>query len=269
MNKPFQIIKIVFGLMLIIACGIMLYRGLTGTEEIDSSGLKTYNKVIEDNINYVDMDWTSGSVRILKSNDDTIKLIEKTSGNKQRLSYDVNGDRLRIRQKASGFLIFNFSPKKTYLEVYLPEKQYSKLDFDFTSGGYEISDIKAVDINIDSTSGRIDMNNIVSDSLDVDITSGKFFFNGGAKNIDFSMTSGSGEISTSLVPERLDVNTTSGNAKVYIPDNNGFSVYLNKTSGKFNSDFPYTSNNKDFVYKNGGPKYNVEITSGSVNLLKN
>jgi lia operon protein LiaG len=142
---------------------------------------------------------------------------------------------------------------------------YNRIKTNFTSGDLQMDDVKMKYFDLKMTSGKTDVNNTTSDTLDIDITSGNIDIKGVFNDINAYATSGSMKIKTAVAPASLLINITSGNASVTIPDNEGFILCENKTSGFFHSDFKLDDYN---TYKNGQNKYKIKITSGRVNLFK-
>lgn len=269
MNKGIQITKIVIAVIIIIVSISFILSYFNKNDNDNYIGMKVVrDDIISENIDSIDLEWPSGKVDILKSNDNNIRIIEKSTGKSTKSNINVSNNKLSITYKlSSGLIIFN-TRNKSYLEIYLPEKEYNELAFDFTSGNYNISDLKTKKLDLEITSGKVDFKNVSTNILDIDATSGKIDFNGSSSDIKLDMTSGKVNVETSIMPKALDIEITSGSANVRLPENNGFEVELEKISGQFNSDFELSQSGNKHIYKNGESKFKVDVSSGKVNILK-
>lgn len=272
MNKGIQITKIVIGIIIIIVSLSFIFRyfNKNGNDNYKNMTI-VRDDIISENINSVDLDWASGKVDILKSDDNNIRIVEKSFSKSNKAEVTVIDDKLSIsKQPGFRFAFFNIGDRKTkgYLEIYLPEKEYNELEFDFTSGNYNIYDVKTKKLDLEITSGKADLKNVSANVLDLDATSGKIDFKGSSNDIKVDMTSGKSNVETSTMPSILEVDVTSGSTNVRLPENNGFELELEKRSGHFNSDFELSQSGNKYIYKNGDSKFKVDLTSGKVNISK-
>jgi len=129
--------------------GINLNRNLT----------VVYDETISntDNIENLDIKWTSGDVNIYKSNDDSIKIVQRAYRDlhdAQKIIVNNTNGTLYIKEgkRYVSFGFFIFMTNHTELDLYLPEKEYNDIKIGSTSGDIEIVDLnsKAFDINLTS-----------------------------------------------------------------------------------------------------------------------
>lgn len=269
MNRTVEIVKIIVSIFVIVmvGVGVIIYMSEDGEGSTSST---VHDKKITDNINSVAINWNSDDVKIMKSPDNNIRIVEKNANsNKHRLSYEVKNDKLIINKKREGFFIFNFNIRRSNLELYLPDKEYEEIKLNFTSGDYEVYDVKTKKLDIYFTSGDISLEGVTAKELEIDYTSGDVEFNGSAEKVDLESTSGDSKIKTSTMLKELDVDITSGSAEVYIPENNGFITNVKASSGDFSGDFEYKTDGNKYYYKEGGPEFKVNLTSGSVKIKRN
>jgi lia operon protein LiaG len=233
---------------------------------------KTVRKMeIEVNdISNLDIEWTYGNVYISSYDGDKVIIDERSNK-------DVDKDELFVINEEDGtlylkqehnfnfFNLFGSINKRLVRYIKLPIKLYDEIKTEYTSGNLEVNDIQTKAFDFKMTSGNADIADVTSQSLKIDLTSGNIEAEGFFKNIKAYATSGNMEISSNIAPSSLLVDITSGNASISIPDNEGFTLSKDKTSGIFRSDFKLDDYNE---YKNGGNKYKVKMTSGMVSLLK-
>lgn len=149
------------------------------------------------------------------------------------------------------------------------------IEANVSSGSIEMNDVKTSSLNSEVTSGKIEINNLNTNILKALVKSGKIDIDGSAKQMDLKATSGKILVDNNVLPESLDVKVTSGSIDVAIPENEGFEASYSVTSGSFKSDFDLYSNmsnldkkNGEGKYKNGGNKFNFQVTSGKIRLEK-
>ena len=143
------------------------------------------------------------------------------------------------------------------------------------SGSVLMNDVKTTSLDCEVTSGKIEINSIYTDILNASVKSGKINIDGSAKKMDLKTTSGKIAVCNDVLPEKLDAKVTSGRIDIAIPENEGFEVSYSLSSGSFKSDFDLYSNmssldkkNGEGKYKNGGNKFNFQVTSGKIMLEK-
>ena len=79
----------------------------------------------------------------------------------------------------------------------------------------------------------------------------------------------SGNVSCTAVSmfDRADVQTTSGNVTLYLPDNEGFELNLSTTTGSFSCDKILDREGDARIYKNGKSPLNIQTVSGNVIVI--
>lgn len=250
------------------------------------------NIVLEDTITSLDIEWYVGGVEITKSTDNRIHIVEKSTSNldeNKLVKPKVSNNTLYLhsRNKNNVNFLFYQSPM-TYLELQLPDQDYShfklymtsgktsitdffitKLDLDMTSGNLHLNNLKSEDMNITMTSGYASLNQVYTYDFNLGMTSGNASFVGTITNdLDVEMTSGDLDLDTSLdSPNSLKLEMTSGNATLTLSENEGFHVAVDKSSGHFRPDSKMTRINDDlYEYMQSTINYSVEMTSGSLNI---
>lgn len=302
MNKTGAIVRIVvWSVVAVSLIGLLVALLITGTGWMDFGFRKGENRVITDmtydggTVDTVSVEWHAGQVRITPSADGQVRAIERSGYDINEMECDVVGGRLTVRQRTGwGFFFLGFGPRRSDLQLTLPQKQYKELLLSITSGDAAAEGITADSIELRLTSGDMHVTNLTADSLrakgtsgrlqgsglqartlTAELTSGRIELSGAFGAIDGQVTSGHTEIVTSEVPTKLTYGLTSGKAVVRMPDNDGFTLQLKKTSGSFHSDFDLLApiNDKDGAYRylDGGAgrtPYAVKMTSGTFRLEK-
>ncbi len=252
------------------------------------------DETVEGPIDIVEIDWLAGDLQILPAADGVTaaRVVEYCSDGKMQPSIQVGQGQNRLEVKVKKrWGLFNFDGlfhrERRALTVYLPAQQYQRLALDATSGSYKVTGVNALRMELEHTSGDMELVDVQSDylsiemtsgnlngtavtagRLDLDVTSGRTDLTGAFEALLLESTSGKCRLGSSVLPQQLDVESTSGRVEISLPENSGFTVAVDKTSGTFRCDFPTTQQDQRYVYGIGGPNYNVEMTSGTVAILQ-
>lgn len=242
-------------------------------------------------VEHLKVDWTAGSVKVIEGNTDTIAFFEDDNITKEedRLHYYLEGNTLRIKYQSSRrWQRQEFKDKKN-LTVQIPKgKQLQSADLDIVSSEMHVETLSARDVDIENVSGKLTLNNIIADKMEVETVSGgmegtnlkvvdlqthavsgKTTMSGEFIEVKSETVSGGIELTPGAKVQKLDTDGVSGGVKVYLPENNGFTVKYDKVSGGFHCDFPTTVSEKDkYVYKNGEARFDFQTVSGGINIIK-
>lgn len=207
---------------------------LTGCAN-ESAKPVTEEKDFDESFSNIEIDTSMEDIKFLKSEDDECHVIF-AHADSIKTTIEVNGDTLVIKEKSNFnlFSSFNFSSNDVYLEIYLPEDSYEKLDvdvassdvrceegitfevidIDIASGDIYLADMTPDTIEIDTASGNVCFTNVVAGSINVDSASGDIIFEASdADEIDIDTASGNVE-GTLLTGKDFDIDTASGDINV-------------------------------------------------------
>jgi lia operon protein LiaG len=299
-RKIAGVLRILFwGVVAVIAALTMFafYRGENPFDSINfnhaNSGTLSvlHEQTITENITNVNLGWNAGGVTVVASNDDKIRLIERSYENVAQNKWaivSISGETLKVTSGIkNAFWFFFWHSPETYLEVQLPKKTYDTFKLSVTSGNNKVSDLSVKSLDVNSTSGNLSIKNLTAETVDFNMTSGQTTFeNAAAHEFDGVMTSGnmtfdgvidqnmrltmtSGQFSTQLresAPKTIDFQMTSGQARFMLDATADFTLSLNKTSGSFAANFEHTQNGNKYTYKNGKDTYHMGMTSGSLTV---
>lgn len=222
-----------------------------------------------DEIDSIDLKINSGTVYILPTDGDKIIVTEKAGGNfreEELLRISEKDGTLIMEQESMQRRFFFFNLRRSIIhEIRLPEKDYHKIRTRMTSGRIEMNNLEFETVDVKMTSGNIKFEGIKSENVNIELTSGKAHLQGSFDHINALLTSGSVTIDSEIAPSSIRANLTSGKVSVTIPDNDGFIVGVNKTSGSFKTDFEVDDFNR---YGNAERQYSIRIISGKAELLK-
>lgn len=137
-----------------------------------------------------------------------------------------------------------------------------------TSGKIDADNIKAVSVEVFSVSGKIELENIVADELNSGNTSGGVDADGNFKELSISTVSGKIEIEAEVCPQMANIDSTSADILMKIPENEGFEVQFDSVSGDIDSEFEKTGTSTKFRYGNGAARFKFGTVSGDVKIEK-
>lgn len=246
---------------------------------------------VTEKIDTLEVDYISGDVDIVYGPVEGITVEESAAVSlapDEQVHTWVDGSTLRVRFCASGIALRMDNLEK-HLTITVPEDVKLKTMFvDCSSGNITMSGV-ADEMRVDVTSGDVffaqkgDSNNVYVESTSGNITAeaenvGNFKIHSTSGNISFEgsdvdnfasdSTSGDGKYTFESVPETINIESTSGNDTLYLPEDAGFTADFNCTSGDINYDFPLSKQGDTYVNGNGESQIRVETTSGNINVLK-
>ena len=214
------------------------------------------------------------------------------------------------------FNLFNFGSSKTKIEVILPEEIYKSVNINSTSGKVTVDkvisdsfksdltsgkgefNIFAKDIDVYTTSGTVNITNCTKEKAKriavkslsgsrtisgfeaeefiFDSTSGGLTAEGISGRVSVDSTSGNVTLSYAVWDGDLDIDMTSGNTEIILPEGSGIDIDLDCTSGNVKSDLDGQKVvlgkgvlGEESRLTTGGDnvhRVRVNITSGNVNI---
>lgn len=246
------------GFVLMMAVGIA--SGFDPFESKDTAyETKIYN--VEDKFSNIEIDEVSYSIEIKPSDDGKCR-IECEENKKITHDVQVKGDTLRI----------DFTDKRKWYEkitlrldadiwrtrsmiVYLPEKEYEKLNIDTVSGDIVVEKgFTFTEGVLDNTSGDVDCEAVFTKGLTAESTSGDVnLVNIKAQSIRAESTSGEINITSAEASEKIVCDSTSGRITL-----NG--VKANEISAES------TSGETEFTDVSAAGEISIDTTSGEITL---
>ena len=296
-TKSRNIVIIAIWIFVATIAAYFLYNGVINggfSFETKHSGEPTnvlYDITYDQSVKNVSITWVSGGVKILPTNEKSIRIVEKSYEPIDKDKYaeiTLLNETLTIKTRNKP--LFNFlglMTRSTYLEVYLPiSTSFSSVRLTGVSGNYSIDELYSDLTQITLTSGNLVYNNsfssllsltmtsgntVISDaeilSANLKMTSGNLSYDADTINFQSVMTSGNAEIRFgSTNPTSFALSMTSGSAKVHLQGPESFSVKVDKTSGVFNPNFDYLKDNRTYIHGSNGPLYTINMTSGDVDF---
>ncbi len=223
-------------------------------KEITVNGTSGNIEIIIDETSFVEYSITGGGLGVLNP----------------RVDISENDGKVTVSTK--GFTIMGSI--NWDINIHLSKSDIDLCKINMTSGNASISGVNPKDFIIDITSGEVLAKEVNADELRIDMTSGEVTASGEYNNIIVDSTSGHISVNSNIMPDKTDIDITSGTVDLSIPENNGFKINFDKTSGNIKcDDFPLQGSfGKDegkAEYKDGESIINIDMTSGTVSINKN
>lgn len=251
-----------------------------------TAGNFTYD---ETKVKKVEIEWLAGSVT-LSNGRGTLSVSESGEqdlSEEEQMHWWLDGTTLRIKYCKSGKELSLSKMEKKDLTVELPvfvdleldiasgkvasegRLDVGKFELDTASGGAEIGELYAEEVDIDSASGGISLDHVeVGGAFRVDSASGGLSV-GDIKAYSIRINSASGGISLGLWRTvgtvELDVVSGSVHLKLLDPEE-GATVQFEAVSGSLKTALPYEKNGKTYTIGKGLIPIDINVASGSVTI---
>ena len=119
-------------------------------------------------------------------------------------------------------------------------------------------------------SGDADLKNIKAGKLDINTVSGNLRADGEISELESDSVSGDITVSSAVPPKKLDCDSTSGDIRLTIPKNSGFTLEADTVSGSISCELPIVSESKNRrVCGDGSAEFETDTVSGDVVIKAN
>ncbi|MBR1798003.1 MAG: DUF4097 family beta strand repeat protein [Clostridiales bacterium] len=228
------------------------------------------DREITETIDSINIDYVSGDVRLIGSDTDEVTITEtanKELDDEQMVHTWVDGSTLYVRFCASSKSI-DLNNIEKELEIVVPESQLlDTLLVEISSGSFYCSDITSGDINVSSSSGAIEVNGS-ADNINLEASSGSVYLNQERESENISINTSSGSITAEIIAtDKLDIDASSGDVTVYLPEDADVTANVETSSGEFNYELSFSRIDGAYVSGDGSSVMNINTSSGDVSLL--
>jgi len=266
---------------------------LTSNVETISTGVNTELSTFSESFSNIDIDLVNEDFILeVWNNNYTEITIESSFDESKRPKINLSDNTLQIKApNRNNVRVLNSQDK---VVVKIPEnlgKKLNKVNIDVVSGAILVSSIVSELTSASTVSGRISLDgcdfeelrtnsvsgnsNVTQSSVQEIISesiSGQIRISSDiSKNFECSAVSGDIIVETNKMPSLGgDCETVSGSVKIYLPENNGFVLDYQSTSGSITNEFTGSKMKKsgENSYKSGGIDFDVETISGSISISK-
>ena len=244
--------------------------GIIGVTYKNSARYNVGGGPVTDEFHSIKVNWTNGKINIeAYDGEDTVISETEVAEKENKLRWRVEDGVLKIQQMAAGMRFgLKKTPKKT-LTVKIPSNVAEGLKAvtsDSVSAEVTITGISASDkIEIDTVSGGADLKNIKTEKLDIDTVSGSIKAAGEFTELESDSVSGDVTVSSATLLKKLDCDSTSGNIRLTIPKNSGFTLKADTVSGDISCGLPTVSESKNRrVCGDGSADFETDTVSGDL-----
>lgn len=213
------------------------------TNRYDYSDDKSYSAgstSLSDDIEYITVDWLSGSVSVEPYDGNEIIISETNQLDEEnKMAYKVENKKLEIKfRKSYNTFFWNDNILKKNLEIKLPKNIAEKLvdvelfstsanisikniaysgecDINTTSGDCTAENCSFNSASVNTVSGNINIYGLSADKLNTAVTSGQIKMDNIKANT-LNLNSVSGDIDMQGSANRIEANTVSGNTNLYL-----------------------------------------------------
>lgn len=244
--------------------------GIIGVTYKNSALYNVGGGTVTDEFQSIKVNWTNGKINIeAYDGEDTVISETEVAEKENKLRWRVEDGVLKIQQMAAGMRFgLKQTPKKT-LTVKIPSNVAEGLKAvtsDSVSAEVTITGISASDkIEIDTVSGGANLKNIKTEKLDIDTVSGSIKAAGEFTELESDSVSGDVTVSSATPLKKLDCDSTSGNIRLTIPKNSGFTLKADTVSGDISCGLPAVSESKNRrVCGDGSADFETDTVSGDL-----
>jgi lia operon protein LiaG len=252
------------------------------------SGSKDGRVAISNNIETIDINVGGVKTTIIPENRDDVKAVLKGKGS---VIVNETDNRLVVETKQKMFNWFSFSEKRQ-LNIYIPEDynrnmkiqigsgslnfsgqsmKLNELSLDIGSGNVNMDHIDVNEFTHDGSSGNVVVDTLVTETGTFDLSSGNLEIEHYTGALHADVSSGRFSVQMDKLNDSIDIDLSSGNVNLDLPDNADFNLDGTVSSGNISSDFPLTTTGTDNkslkgTHGSGKNKINISVSSGGVDI---
>jgi lia operon protein LiaG len=310
MNNDFKkVLIVIWGIIAIGLIAILVY-GISNRNNTEEE-FSFYNNAVSseltvqkdenidlNNINKINVEFSSSNIIVQTTDEPSIRIVQQSSRTlteNEKFTVKKQDNEVTIKRGDSKkfFSIFSFTNMQDKIEVYIPENYIADIDIETSSGNIEFnSDIKlsnvnckassgcivskdninATDVNLEASSGDISLGTLITNNYNVEASSGNIKINSLAGSGKLDTSSGNIKVQYKDIAEYSEVNASSGNIDLVIPEGLSFDFSGQCSSGRINSKYDLNYKNKkqnEATVKIGsGPykKVSASTNSGNINI---
>lgn len=264
--------------------------GLSDISYADSEQYTAGAAELSETVEQIDIHWPVGSVTVKPHGENTVSFSEESASElteDARLHYWLDGTTLHIQFCQAGKWRLDEMEKE--LAVLVPDDltlaevevntlsaqicldgiQADRLTADTTSGDMRFTGCAVTElVSTGTVSGRLEAELAQPlEEFSGDSTSGTFQISAPAvRNFSSGSVSGTVSLSVEEAPEALDIQTTSGNVDLVLPEDAAFTLDYDTTSGELSSDLHYTMEGGQYIFGDGTGEYVISAISGDVRI---
>lgn len=272
---------VIFSLILVILLGVLLAGLGVGAfvTNVDSwvsdvtviGGNHGNGSVEAGQIRNLDIDWVSGSISIQPGDTDQIIFSEDADLPKgEQLVWKQSGDTLTISFCATNAFSILSSSRSKDLTVTVPQSwNCSDLDITSTSASVNVNGMTTWELELKNVSGSCFFSDCSVEELSINTVSGNVEYYGNlGKSAECSTVSANCTIAPVNTPRELSLDSVSGDLRLYLPLDCGFTASMDSVSGGIASDFFTNTQNGKHTHGDGYCRIAMDSVSGDLVIRK-
>lgn len=222
-------------------------------------------------IENIEINWMSGNVTVLTHSTNTVSISEKSVKElteNTKLHYWLENTTLHIKFLACGK--WDLSEYKKDLTILVPEDLViSNLKVSTLSANVKLNDCAVTElVEVNTLSGNINAKfSAALNKFEGESTSGAFTVSApSVSRFEVEVVSGAVNLSVQKEPAWLDIDTTSGDISLIVPDSASFTLDYDTTSGDISSELSYRKSAKKYIFGDGKGEYKISTVSGDARI---
>lgn len=261
--------------------------GLNGHTYPNASEYVAGNAEIKDAVRAIDLEWVSGTVKVVGYDGDTLCVSEQTTATDtdMQLHWRYKNETLYIQPCASKwfFSVLSWEKKNVTVEIpYSMLSSFTSIEIESTDASVEISDVTTDALKVETVGGKIDLANITAEvielesvssyiegqalntsTLEAETISGRISLEGSFRHLRTDTVSGSVALRDSIAPSSAEFDSVSGDVMLYCPLDEGFTLDFETVSGGFDCDYPINKRGTLHVCGDGKGDFDADTVSGN------
>ena len=230
---------------------------------------KTGGAEIKDEVQNIEVDWISGEVLLIETENTAVSFEEKSSHalrsqDKMRYWYESSSKTLHI--KFCEPIVHSIETKEKDLFIYVPQNYaFNEVLFNVVSANIKMNNINAAVFDIDSVSGDVQITTNSTESIFLNSVSGNVTVNAAnVSSLEFDTVSGDLEVSINTGKE-IEMESVSGDLDLYLAKELGFNIYA-ETNGSVDYNMEVGGRGDVYTYGSQELQVNYESISGDISI---
>lgn len=222
-------------------------------------------------IKNVEVDWAAGSITVQTGDVSGIVLQESSRSTiKNPMIVKEDGSTLKIQFCENPKLVgINTNLSAKDLTITVPAGwECRSLKIDAASANIAVCNQSISNADINTASGNCTFTDCAVGKLDIDSASGDVAFCGTLLEFDCDSVSCNAELTLLNNPKKISMDSVSGDLKLTLPSDCGFSTEIEGMSKHFECEFATTHSGNRYLCGDGSCKIELESLSGSVKICK-
>ena len=269
---------VIYSLVALILCGILAAGMGLGRFVFDLAGdngnyITGGSSLPKEEIEHLQIEWVSGSVdvTIVPAHEANITFSETGGTENCSMVYEVKGHTLIIRYEKPRVQIGfgNWSTPDKALTVEIPaEWNLQSIDISSVSADVNILQINSGDVDVENVSGSTEVRVLEAGDVDIETVSGRVTFIGACKKLNMNSVSGDCDVFLDGTAQEISYEGVSGDLKVSVFKEQGFTAKLDSVSGNIYSDFSTTVSGGAHSYGDGSLRITADTVSGDIQITE-